>query len=99
MSRFIGQDFDGAISGVTNWGLYVELPNTVEGLVRMSDLDDDYYIFDEQHYELIGEMTKKTYKLGQPIRVTVSSTDRLLRTVDFILAKDWEKHTADEKGE
>ena len=82
MSRFIGQDFDGAISGVTNWGLYVELPNTVEGLVRMSDLDDDYYIFDEQHYELIGEMTKKTYKLGQPVRVTVSSTDRLLRTVD-----------------
>ena len=99
MSRFIGQDFDGAISGVTNWGLYVELPNTVEGLVRMSDLDDDYYIFDEQHYELIGEMTKKTYKLGQPIRVTVSSTDRLLRTVDFILAKDWEKHPVEEKGE
>ena len=99
MSQFIGQEFDGVISGVTSWGLYVELPNTVEGLVRMSDLDDDYYIFDEQHYELIGEMTKKTYKLGQPIRVTVSSTDRLLRTVDFILAKDWEKHTADEKGE
>ena len=99
MSRFIGQDFDGAISGVTYWGLYVELPNTVEGLVRMSDLDDDYYIFDEQHYELIGEMTKKTYKLGQPVRVTVSSTDRLLRTVDFILAKDWEKHPVEEKGE
>ena len=99
MSRFIGQDFDGAISGVTNWGLYVELPNTVEGLVRMSDLDDDSYIFDEQHYELIGEMTKKTYKLGQPVRVTVSSTDRLLRTVDFILAKDWEKHPVEEKGE
>ena len=99
MSRFIGQDFDGAISGVTNWGLYVELPNTGEGLVRMSDLDDDYYIFDEQHYELIGEMTKKTYKLGQPVRVTVSSTDRLLRTVDFILAKDWEKHPVEEKGE
>lgn len=99
MSRFIGQDFDGAISGVTNWGLYVELPNTVEGLVRMSNLDDDYYIFDEQHYELIGEMTKKTYKLGQPVRVTVSSTDRLLRTVDFILAKDWEKHPVEEKGE
>ena len=99
MSRFIGQDFDGAISGVTNWGLYVELPNTVEGLVRMGNLDDDYYIFDEQHYELIGEMTKKTYKLGQPVRVTVSSTDRLLRTVDFILAKDWEKHPVEEKGE
>ena len=99
MSRFIGQDFDGAISGVTNWGLYVELPNTVEGLVRMSDLSDDYYIFDEQHYELTGEMTKKTYKLGQPVRVTVSGTDRLLRTVDFVLARNWDGNQMDEKGE
>lgn len=87
MSQFIGQEFDGVISGVTNWGLYVELPNTVEGLVRVSDLNDDYYIFDEQHYELTGEMTKKTYKLGQPVRVSVSATDRLLRTVDFLLVK------------
>ena len=90
MSRFIGQEFDGVISGVTNWGLYVELPNTVEGLVRISELRDDYYIFDEQHYELVGEMTKKTFKLGQTIRVQVVSTDRLLRTVDFILPRDWD---------
>ena len=90
MSRFIGQEFDGVISGVTNWGLYVELPNTVEGLVRISELRDDYYIFDEQHYELVGEMTRKTFKLGQPIRVQVASTDRLLRTVDFILSRDWD---------
>ena len=90
MSRFIGQEFDGVISGVTNWGLYVELPNTVEGLVRISELRDDYYIFDEQHYELVGEMTRKTFKLGQPIRVQVASTDRLLRTVDFILPRDWD---------
>lgn len=95
MSQFIGQEFDGVISGVTNWGLYVELPNTVEGLVRMSDLSDDYYIFDEQHYELVGEMTKRTYKLGQPVRVTVSGTDRLLRTVDFVLARD----SSQRKGE
>lgn len=91
MSRFIGQEFDGVISGVTNWGLYVELPNTVEGLVRISELRDDYYIFDEQHYELVGEMTRKTFKLGQPIRVQVASTDRLLRTVDFILPRDWDR--------
>ena len=90
MSRFIGQEFDGVVSGVTNWGLYVELPNTVEGLVRISELRDDYYIFDEQHYELVGEMTRKTFKLGQPIRVQVASTDRLLRTVDFILSRDWD---------
>lgn len=91
MSQFIGREFDGVISGVTNWGLYVELTNTVEGLVRISELRDDYYIFDEQHYELTGEMTKKTYKLGQPVRVQVSGTDRLLRTVDFILARDWDR--------
>ena len=91
MSRFIGQEFDGVVSGVTNWGLYVELPNTVEGLVRISELRDDYYIFDEQHYELVGEMTRKSFKLGQPIRVQVASTDRLLRTVDFILPRDWDR--------
>lgn len=93
MTRFIGQEFDGVVSGVTNWGLYVELPNTVEGLVRISELRDDYYVFDEQHYELVGEMTKKTFKLGQPIRVQVASTDRLLRTVDFILPRDWDRST------
>ena len=91
MSRFIGQEFDGVVSGVTNWGLYVELPNTVEGLVRISELRDDYYIFDEQHYELVGERTRKTFKLGQPIRVQVASPDRLLRTVDFILPRDWDR--------
>lgn len=88
MSRYIGETFDGVISGVTNWGLYVELPNTVEGMIRMNALNDDYYIFDEQHYELVGEMTKKTYKLGQQIKIEVLSTDRLLKTIDFIPAKE-----------
>jgi ribonuclease R len=91
MSRYIGEEFDGVISGVTNWGFYVELPNTVEGLVRISELQDDYYLFDEQHCELVGELTRKTYKLGQPVRVQVAGTDRLLRTVDFVLARNWEK--------
>mgnify|MGYP000537431504 CR=1 FL=1 len=91
MAKHIGETFEGVISGVSNWGFYVELPNTVEGLVRISELRDDYYIFDEQHYELVGEMTRKTFKLGQPIRVQVASTDRLLRTVDFILPRDWDR--------
>ena len=86
MSRFVGEEFTGVISGITNWGFYVELPNTVEGLVRMSDLADDYYIFDEKNYELVGERTRKTYKLGQSVRVTVSGTDPVLRSVDFVLA-------------
>ena len=87
MSRFVGEKFTGVISGITNWGFYVELPNTVEGLVRMSDLADDYYIFDEKNYELVGERTRKTYKLGQSVRVTVSGTDPVLRSVDFVLAE------------
>ena len=90
MSRRSGEVYDGVISGVTNWGLYVELPNTVEGMIRMNNLDDDYYIFDEQRYELQGESTKKIYKLGQTIRIQVLSTDRMLKTIDFIPVKDEE---------
>ena len=84
MERFIGEEFDGVISGVTGWGFYVELPNTVEGLVHINELRDDYYVFDETHYELIGEMRRKTYKLGQPVRVQVTGCDRFARTIDFI---------------
>lgn len=84
MAGHIGEVFDGVISGVTNWGLYVELPNTVEGLIRVGELKDDYYHFDEEHLELIGDMTRKVYKLGQPIRVMVTGTDKLARTIDFI---------------
>jgi ribonuclease R len=88
MSKYIGEEFDGVISGVTNWGLYVELPNTVEGMIHVNQLQDDYYHFDEEHYELVGETTRKTYKLGQPIRVVVENTDKLLRTIDFAPAKE-----------
>ncbi len=83
MSRFIGEEFDGVISGVTSWGFYVELPNTVEGMVRINQLTDDYYVFDEQAFQLIGEMSRKTYKLGQRIKVVVTGTDRFLKTIDF----------------
>jgi ribonuclease R len=86
MSGHIEEEFDGVISGVTNWGLYVELPNTVEGLIHVNQLRDDYYHFDEEHYELVGERTGKTYKLGQSVRVMVLGTDKLLRTIDFIPA-------------
>lgn len=90
MEQFIGQEFEGVISGVTAWGFYVELPNTVEGMVHMSELRDDYYVFDEAHYELIGETRRKTYKLGQSIRVIVTGCDRFARTIDFIPAHNWE---------
>ena len=90
MSKRIGKEYDGVISGVTNWGLYVELPNTVEGLIRVNDLTGDYFVFDEEHMELVGEMTRKSYKLGQKIRVQVADTDKLTRTIDFMPAK-WQE--------
>lgn len=86
MSKRIGEEFDGVISGITNWGLYVELPNTVEGLIHVNELHGDYYVFDEERIELVGEMTKITYKLGQKIRVQVTGTDKLAKTIDFIPA-------------
>ena len=89
MERFIGQEFEGVISGVTSWGFYVELPNTVEGLVHISELRDDYYVFLEERYELSGEMTGKTYKLGQTIRVQLTGCDRFSKTLDFIPAKEF----------
>lgn len=88
MERFIGEEFVGVISGVTGWGFYVELENTIEGLVHISDLHDDYYMLDEEHYELIGEMTRRTYKLGQPIRVQVTACDRFAKTIDFMPVTD-----------
>lgn len=78
-----GEVFDGVISGVTSWGIYVELPNTIEGLVHINHLRDDYYNFDEEKYELVGEHTNKRYKLGQRIQVTLRELDRLNRTIDF----------------
>lgn len=84
MEHRVGEEFDGVISGVTNYGFYVELPNTVEGMVRVSELDGDYYVFDEEHCQLIGERTRKTFKLGQNIRVQVASVDRYMKTIDFM---------------
>ena len=88
MSYHLGEEFEGIISGVTGWGLYVELPNTVEGLVHVNTLRDDYYIFDQETYELRGEMTKKVYKLGDKVRVRVADADKMLKTVDFELVSN-----------
>lgn len=87
MEERIGQKFTGVISGITNWGMYVELPNTVEGMIRLADLQDDYYWYDEEQYMLIGEHTHKTYKLGQTIEVIVAGIDKLLKSVDFLPVK------------
>ena len=86
MQQFIGETFEGVISGITSWGMYVELPNTVEGMIRIADLTDDYYVYNEADYTLLGEHTRKTYKLGQKVKVIVVRADKLLRTIDFYLS-------------
>ncbi len=85
MSERIGEIFEGVISGVTNWGIYVELENTVEGLVHVSSLRG-YFRFDEANYELVGEDTGIVYRLGERVKVMVHDVDLALRTVDFIIA-------------
>lgn len=83
MQKRIGEEFEGVISGVTKWGVYVELPNTIEGLVHVADMRDDHYELAEERYELVGEHTGKTYKLGQKVNVRVTGADRIQRTVNF----------------
>lgn len=82
MESFLGREFDGVISSVTALGFYVELPNTVEGMVRISDLKGDNYYFDEENVRLVG-FNNNEYKLGQKIRVRVKGVDKAMRTVDF----------------
>lgn len=83
MSRHIGEEYEGVISGITAYGIYVELPDTVEGMVHVSNMRDDYYHYDEEHYEMVGEKTGNTYKLGQTVRILVEDTDKINRTIDF----------------
>lgn len=94
MLQFIGVTFEGVVSGVTSWGMYVELPNTIEGMVRVADIPGDYYYFQEEKYQMVGEHTGKVYTLGQKVRVVVAAVDKLTRTVDFVLAE--EEETSDE---
>jgi ribonuclease R len=87
MKDHIGEDFDGIISGVTEWGFYVELNESkCEGLVHIRELDDDYYFFDEDNYSIIGRRTKKTYQLGDPVRITIVRADLEKKQLDYTLA-------------
>lgn len=83
MKQHIGEAFEGTVSGVTEWGLYVELDNTVEGLVHVNTLTDDYYSFDKDRYCLVGDMTGRTYTMGQRVKVWVENADENTKTVDF----------------
>lgn len=82
----IGEEFDAVISGVTEWGIYVEIiENKCEGMVRMKDIRDDFYYFDEDNYRIIGKRTGNTYTLGDKVRIAVKKADLIRKQLDFIL--------------
>ena len=91
MSQHLWEVYEGVISGVTAWGIYVELPNTIEGLVRAASLQGDYFEYNENEYAMVGTHTGKAYKLGEKIRVQVVAADKMTRTIDFELAEDEEE--------
>ncbi len=99
MLERIGQVYTGIISGITGWGMYVELENTVEGLVRIQSLSDDYYYFDESGYELVGGDTGRTFKLGQPVTIRVADCDMLQRTVLFEIYEEEEETETPERDD
>ena len=87
MEERLGEIYEGVVSGITAWGIYVELPNTVEGLVHVSRLPGDYFYYNESKCEMIGEATGRSYRLGMPVKVSVRAADRFSRTVDFDVAE------------
>ena len=95
MQSKIGECYEGVISGVTSWGIYVELPNTIEGMIRLADLTDDVYEYDAANYRVVGTYSAKEYRLGQKMRVQVVRADKNLRTIDF-LPENMEKREEDE---
>ncbi|MDE7416137.1 MAG: ribonuclease R [Lachnospiraceae bacterium] len=90
MERHIGEIYEGVISSITAWGVYVELPNTIEGMIHVSMLPGDYFYYDEETYEMVGQATDIRYKLGQTLKVRVNATDKISRTIDFVIPQNWE---------
>lgn len=84
MKKFLGEVYEGSISGITNFGLFVMLDNTVEGMIRLADMKDDYYEFDEKNYRLVGEHGGKIYTIGDKIKIQVANASQELRKIDFI---------------
>ena len=90
MERHIGEIYEGVISSITAWGVYVELPNTIEGMIHVSMLPGDYFYYDEETYEMVGQATDIRYKLGQTLKIRVNATDKITRTIDFVVPQEWE---------
>lgn len=90
MEDKVGEEFVGNISGVTSFGIFVELENTIEGLIRLADLNDDYYVYDESNYRVIGEHSNRIYKIGDPLKVKVEKVNVDTREIDFSIATEEE---------
>ena len=88
MEHHIGEVYEGVISSITAWGVYVELPNTIEGMIHVSMLPGDFFYYDEETYEMVGQATDIRYKLGQKLMVRVNATDKILRTIDFVIPQE-----------
>ena len=100
MADKIGQEFDGVVSGVTSFGMFVELDNTVEGLIRLANMRDDYYIYSQETYSIIGERTKKTFRIGDSVRIKVDNVNVDFREIDFkLIAKLDESHIEEDLKE
>ncbi|MBR3280381.1 MAG: ribonuclease R [Clostridia bacterium] len=83
MQKHIGEEYAGIISGINNYGLFVELDNTIEGMVHVENMKDDYYNYDEMNCAMIGERTHKIYKIGDSVKIKVISANKMLRRIDF----------------
>ncbi|CDE25476.1 ribonuclease R [Clostridium sp. CAG:440] len=83
MENKVGEEYEGIVSSITQFGMFVELDNTVEGLIRFEHLGNEYFIYDENRKILIGEKSKKTYKIGDKVKIRVISASKLLRQIDF----------------
>ncbi len=90
MENKIGRIYEGVVSGITAWGIYVELRNTIEGMIHVSKLAGDYYYCNEETYEMIGRDTGRCFKLGQKVMVMVDGVDHLQKSIDFVLAPEGE---------
>lgn len=88
MEGHIGEIYEGVISSITAWGVYVELPNTIEGMIHVSMLPGDYFYYDDETYEMVGQATDIRYKLGQTLKVRVNATDKIMRTIDFVIPQE-----------
>ena len=85
MEDHIGEEYEGIVSSITSFGMFVELESTIEGLIRFEDLGNEYFIYDENRKRLIGEKTNKTYKIGDKVKIRVKSASKMLRQIDFEL--------------